>query len=353
MSRDKLIIFGVVLLGLLGVLVYRQMKTDESIGAPQASTTEFPTISAPEDVDKLDITNGDKGEVVLERVPDPTAPPATTDAGPATKWVMTKPVASDANQTVIKDLLTNLKDLKVESKVELKVDDDLKKEKQLDAAHGLHLVASKGGLKKVDATFGKTGQVGTLVMVEEKPGAVWAAKGYSSYLYAKEPKEFREKSILKFEDANVTSFEITNSHGVFAFKRDADKWTATQGKKPIEHLDADKVKSMLGVFKALNADDFGDGKPLADTGLDRPEAQVTFQMKDDPNGSYTLFVGKTASGTNRYAKRQDRDVVYQVAGYAQEWITSDVTKYQATGDAGAPGAAGTAAAKTKADAGKK
>ncbi|MCL2448963.1 MAG: DUF4340 domain-containing protein [Polyangiaceae bacterium] len=349
MSRDKLIIFGVVLLGLLGVLVYRQMKTDEAIGAPQTSAMELPTISAPDDVDKLDITNGEKGEVVLERVPDPSAP--ATDAGAATKWVMTKPVAADANQTVVKDLLTNLKDLKVDRKVELKVDDNLKKDKQLDAAHGLHILASKGGIKKIDETFGKSGQVGTLVMVEEKPGAVWAAKGYSSFLYAKEPKDFREKSILKFEDANVTSFEITNSHGVSTFKRDGDKWTATESKKPVAHLDPDKVKSMLGVFKNLNADDFGDGKPLAATGLDKPEAQVTFQMKDDPNGSYTLFVGTAGSGTDRYAKRQDRDVVYQIAGYAQEWITSDISKYEASGDAGAP--ASKAKAEAKADVHKK
>jgi len=41
MSRDKLIIFGVVLLGLLGFLVYKQAKRDQAIdiggsGGPSA-----------------------------------------------------------------------------------------------------------------------------------------------------------------------------------------------------------------------------------------------------------------------------------------------------------------------------
>jgi hypothetical protein len=334
MSRDKLIIFGVVLLGLLGVLVYRQVKTDASIGAPQASTTELPTIHAPDDVDKLDIKNGDKPEIVLERVVDSAAP--ATDGGPAMKWMMTKPLSSEVNQTVVKDLVSNLKDLKVESKINVKVDDDYKKEKQLDAAHGLHLVAYKGGSKQVDETFGKTGQIGTLVTLEDKPGTVWAAKGYSSYLYAKDVKEFRDKSIFKFDDANVTAVDIVNSHGAFTFKRDGEKWVGLQGKKPIERFDPEKVKSLLTTFKGLNADDFADSKSLAEAGLDKPEAQVTFEVKDAPNGPYVLQIGAVSSGSGRYAKRPDRELLYQVTSYVQEWITSDASKYQTTGDAGAP-----------------
>ena len=71
MSRERLLIFGVVVLGLLGLLVYKQAKRDESIGKPVAVATDLPTISAPDDVDKISLTNGERGEVVLEKVPDP------------------------------------------------------------------------------------------------------------------------------------------------------------------------------------------------------------------------------------------------------------------------------------------
>src|SRR6516164_7268447 len=103
MSREKLIISGVVLLGLLGFLVFRQAKKDESLGAPMASAKEFPTISAPDDIDKISITNGEKAEVELQWVPDPKAPPG--DGGPEMQWVMTKPIHAAANQQSVKDVV--------------------------------------------------------------------------------------------------------------------------------------------------------------------------------------------------------------------------------------------------------
>jgi hypothetical protein len=121
MSRDKLIIFGVVLLVLLGFLVSKQAKKDESLGAPMASAKDFPTISAPDDVDKISITNGEKGEVLLAKVPDPKA--ETTDGGADTMWVLSKPLSAAANQVAVKDVLSNLKDLKIDSRLNLKLDD--------------------------------------------------------------------------------------------------------------------------------------------------------------------------------------------------------------------------------------
>src|SRR5580698_9087273 len=101
MSRDKLIVFGVVVLGLLGILVYKQAKRDEALGQPLASAKDFPAINAPDEIDRISITNGDKGEVVLEKAPDPKAP--TGDAGAAMKWVLSKPIKADANQQGVKD----------------------------------------------------------------------------------------------------------------------------------------------------------------------------------------------------------------------------------------------------------
>jgi hypothetical protein len=95
MSRDKLIIAGVVLLGLLGFLVFQQAKKDEEMGKPLASAKDFPTISAAEDVDRISIQNGEKPEIVLEKVPDPNG--AAGDGGAATMWQLTKPTTAPAN----------------------------------------------------------------------------------------------------------------------------------------------------------------------------------------------------------------------------------------------------------------
>jgi len=91
---------------------------------------------------------------------------------------------------------------------------------------------------------------------------------------------------------------------------------------------------MLRAYKALNADDFGDGKALSETGLDKPEATVTIQLKDSA-GTYQLSFGKVSTGTNRWAKRGDGDAIYQIASYSSDWATSDVSKYQSAADAGA------------------
>jgi hypothetical protein len=346
MSRDKLIILGVVALGLLGGLVYRQAKKDESIGQPVASAAELPTVSAPDDVDKISISNGDKGEVVLQKVTDPTGAPS--DAGPPMKWVLTKPLEAEASQQTVTDLLANLKSLKVESRVNLKLDDDVRKEKQLDPVHAVHVVAWKGSDKKVDELFGKSGAVGELVILSDKPDVVWAAKGYSSYLYTKEAKDFRKKDILHFEEADASAVEIANAHGAFAFTK-ADKWAGSLSGKPIPHFEPDKVKDMLRAFESLNADDFGDGKSLAETGLDKPEAKVTFHLKNDKGSSTPeLLVGHVSTGTNRWAKRADDDSIYQITSFAADWATSDATKYENVPDGGAPGSG-----HGKGDAGKK
>lgn len=348
MSREKLIIAGAVVLGLLGILVYRQAKKDQSLGAPtMAAAADYPTISAPDDIDKISITNGDKGEVVLEKVADPSG--GETDGGPAAHWVLTAPVHAEANQQTVKDLVANLKDVTVASRVDLKLDEEVKKEKQLDAAHAIHVVAWKSGNKKIDESFGKSGPAGQLVMLADKPDAVWAAKGFSSYLYTKEPKDFRDKEVFHLDEGSVSSVDIVNTHGKFAFTK-GDKWAGTFDKKPIPRFDPEKAKDMVRIFKSVNAIDFGEGKSLADTGLDKPDARLTMHVKGDDK-NYELLIGKISSGTDRYAKRADGEQIYVLSNYTADYATSDLSKYQSTGDAGAPPVA--VGAKGRGDAGKK
>jgi hypothetical protein len=333
MSRDKLIILGVLVLGLLSFGVYKMAQTDQAIGQPTATAKDFPSVSAPDDVDKISIVNGEKGEVVLEKVADPSGAPSA-DGGAGGVWKVTKPVAAAANQQTVKDLVANLKELKVESQVNLKLDDEVRKDKQLDATHGVHVVAWKGADKKVDETFGKSGQLGELVVLASQPDKVWAAKGYSAYLYTKEAKDYRDKELLKFDDGNAAQVTIVNSHGTLSFTK-GDKWVGTLDKNPIPSFSEDKVKEMLRAYKALNADDFGDGKSLGDTGLDKPDATVTILLKDGA-GKYDLLVGKSATGQNRWAKRGDSDAIFQIASGPVEWATADGAKFASSGDAGAP-----------------
>ncbi len=321
MTRDKQILVGVVVLAALGGLVYLQVKKDQNIGKiTETTSADLPEIKGSDDLDKFQIKNGDKGDVTLEKKGD--------------KWVVTKPLEAPASQASVKAMIDSLKELKTKEQLFSQVTDADKKDYQLDAEKGVHLVAWKGADKKLDVTFGKSGARGQLVMVDGKP-SVYAATGYSAFVYTRELKGWRDTEILRFDDANVNQVMIENKSGPFSFTRDGEKWSATQKGKAFERFDQEKLKDMLRSYKSLNADDFGDGKTTADTGLDAPEGTITFQLKDGA-GKYTLKVGKTGPGANHFAQKDGTDTVFVVSNFIADFATNDGTKFQQPVDGGAP-----------------
>jgi hypothetical protein len=328
MTRDKQIIAGVVVLAALGGLVYMQAKKDQNIGKTTETTSaDLPEIKGSDDLDKFVIKNGDKGEITLEKKGD--------------KWMVTKPVDALASQASVKTLVDNAKELKTKEQLFSTVTDADKKDYQLDPEHALHFQAFKGADKKLDLTFGKSGARGQLFMVEGKP-QVFAASGYSAYVYTRELKGWRDTEIFRFDDANVNQVTLENKNGPFSFTKDSDKWAGTQKGHALERFDGEKVKDMLRSLKSLNADDFGDGKTDAETGLAEPEAAITISLKDGA-GKYALKLGHASTGNNHFAKKEGSDTTFVVSGYVSDWLTTDGSKFQIPSEAGAP----------KGDAGKK
>ncbi len=330
MTREMKIGVGLVILIGLGVGVYYQQKKDAAQGTITAAQ-DLPDFKGTDDVDKIAITTTKEGkltEVVLEKKGD--------------KWELTKPVSAPANQANVKSLLDNMKEVKLTETIARNADDATKTNYELDNDHALHLVTFKGADKKLDATFGKSGGRGNMVMVTGKTD-VYAASGYSGWMYARTPSDFRDKEMFKFDDANITGVIIANKNGTFDFSKSddpgkspkGDKWTAKfkpekKEQKPIERFEESKLTAALASWKNLTAEDFGDGKPVSDTGLDAPEATVTIALKD---GTHTLRVGKVANGASRYALR-DSDPTVFVIGNA-DWATAEVSKFQKPLDGGA------------------
>ena len=329
-TRDKQIMAGVVVLAGLGFFAYRQEKKDAQLGTAAAQAVDMPVIGGTDEIDKITITNADKGEVTLEKQGD--------------KWALTKPLAAPANQQNVKSLIDNLKELKAKELVADNADDATRKGYELDPSHAVHVLAWKGESKKVDDTFGKSGGRGEMMMVGGKP-SIYAASGYSSFLYAREVKGWRDTEIFKFDDANAASMSIEDTHGTLSFTK-GDKWAGTFKGQPIDRFDESKVGDAIRALKALTADDFGDGKTAAETGLDKPEGTVTVNLKDNA-GKYVLHVGKVSTGTSHYAEKDGDPTIFTISSSASDWVTADVSKFQKTVDAGAPKAA------PKVDAGKK
>jgi hypothetical protein len=316
LSRDKLIVIGAVVLGGLSFLVYRQAKHDEELGS--AAKGDLPDVKGTDDLDKLEITNGDKPTVTLQKTGD--------------TWVV-MPLNVPANQANVKSLLDNEKELKAVEIVSAAPDDDLKKSYNLDPAHAVHFVGYKGADKKVDDFFGKSGGRGEIMMVNGKPQLV-AATGYSSYLYTREQADWRNKEIFKFDDANASSFTVTNSNGKFSFTK-GDKWAGTVDGHPIPNFDDSKVGDAIRAMKFLVAENFADpGKTEADVGLDKPLGVATVSLKDNA-GTYTLKVGAISSGTSHFAEKDGDTTIYTVGANAANWVLADPTKFAKPADAGA------------------
>ncbi len=331
MSQSTKLFVGVVILAGLGGAIYYAQNKDKQIGVSHTTSADLPDLKGPDDVDKLSITNADKGEVVLEKKDG--------------KWVMTKPIEAAANQSNADQIVKNLKDLKAKEVISAQPTEDTKKEYDLAPAKAVHVVASKGGEKKLDLTFGSSGPRGQMVMSEGKPG-IYGVTGYSSYLYTREVKGFRETEIFKFDDQNANGLLIEKKGPkgekvVFSFTKEGDKWTGTHKGKAIERFDEEKPKDAVRAFKSLTADDFGDGKTPAETGLDEPESVVTIQLKDNA-GKYVLKVGKVSTGTNRWVMKDGSPNIYSIPAYSADWAIPEVTKFQKPADAGAPAAADSA-----------
>jgi hypothetical protein len=319
MSQSTKLYASVVVLAALGGAIYYAKNKDAQIGTSQTTSADLPEIKAPDELDKVSITNGEKPEIVLEKK-DGT-------------WVMTKPVEAPANQGNVDQVVKNLKDLKAKEVIVAQPSEDSKKDYDFGPAKGVHVVAHNGGEKKVDLTFGSSGQRGQMVMIDGKPG-IYAITGYSSYLYTREPKGFRETEIFKFDDQNANGLTIEKKDGVFSFTKEGEKWTGTFKGRAIDRFDEDKVKDAVRAFKALTADDFGDGKTASEVGLAEPESKVTVQLKDNA-GKFVVKVGKTSTGTNRWAMKDGSDTIYSIPSYSADWATAEISKFQKALDAGA------------------
>ena len=327
LSRDKQIGVALVVLAGLGGLAYVQQRKDAEIGNGTKAAADLPSINGSEDVDKISLSNADKGDFTLAKEGD--------------KWFLTKPVHALANQANVKQLIDNLKELKTTEIVASTATEEMKKNYDLDAAHAVHVVAWKGAEQKVDESFGKTGSRGQMVMVGDKP-AVYAAKGFAVSLYNREQKGWRDTEVFKFDDANASSITVDSPAGAFSYTT-GEKWAGTFKGHAIDRFDDGKVTQMLSLFKGLQADDFGDGKAATETGLDKPVATVTVSLKDNA-GKYTLHVGKAAAGTSYYAQKDGDTTVITVSKAVGEWATADESKFQKATDAGAASSA-TASAK--------
>ncbi len=329
-TEHKIYVAIAILLALGGGWYATNQKKQKDVAAHSApsSTTDLPTIAVSKDdveaITKIEVKNADKSSITLEKKGD--------------AWEVTAPVKAKANAANVRSLLDNLKDIKVKESIDRGT--GTYKQYELDDEKGVHVTAFKGDGKVFDGYFGKSGSRGQLARIGGKDG-VWVVNGYSPFLYTREVKNWRETSILKFEDANVIQASVTNPNGLFSFSQNDGKWSSSYTKrdkdgkledkpqKKWEKFDEGKVKEMLRAFKALTAEDFGDEK--SDAGFDAAETNggvVQIKLKDNA-GDITLKIGKTSKGTSRFVLKDGGDgTPYVISSWSADWATAKPEKFE-------------------------
>ena len=321
---------ALLLLAAGGLYATRKQKNEHlAQHSATAATADLPSISVAKDdiekINKIEIKNADKSTVTLEKKGD--------------AWEVTAPVSAKANAANVRSLLDNLKELKLKETIDRTA--NTYGQYELTDEKAVHIKAMKeGGDKLADLYFGKSGSRGQMVRIGGKDG-VFIASGYSSYLYTREVKNWRETSILKFEDANAIQASVENKNGLFSFSKNGDKWSGSytkrdkEGKlekkpeKSWERFDEGKVKDMLRAYKSLAAEDFGDDK--SDTGFDNAvnEGGVLKITLKDNAGEFTMKVGKVSKGTSRFALKEGGDgTVYVLGSWSADWATGDKAKFE-------------------------
>ncbi len=249
-------------------------------------------------------------------------------------WSLARPVEAASNEANVKSLLENLKTLKVSELID--AGKSAYDQYKVSDAKGLHAVFTKGGATVLDAYFGENGGRGQMARLAGHDG-VYAVKGYSSYLYDRDTKGWRDAAIFKFEDTAVNAVSIDNEHASFTFAKTGDKWSAKYKEpkgtaKDLEKFDDAKLKDMLRAYKGLNADGFADReKTAADLGLDKPSATIVITLND--GAKREVKVGATAEGSSRWVQASGVKDFVSISSWAADWALAEPKKFEKTDEA--------------------
>jgi hypothetical protein len=321
-DTDKKLYVALAVLAVLGGTLFLLKKKEKAEAATytlSGQAASLPKVAITEDdtkaIDKIVLTKaGEDGgagsDVELAKKGD--------------EWRVVRPVDALANQANVKSLLDNLKSLKV---TELIDGGKASYEKfKVADGKGLHAVFSKGGAVVLDAIFGENGGRGQMTRLAGKDG-VYAIKGYSSYLYDREVKGWRDTTVFKFEENVVSTVSIENEHGSFAFAKDGEKWTAKHNGAALEGFEESKLKDLIRAYKSLNADGFAEkDKTEADLGLTKPASTLIITLND--GAKREIRVGATAEGSSRWVKASGLSEIVSISSWAADWATGEPKKFK-------------------------
>lgn len=192
---------------------------------------------------------------------------------------------------------------------------------------------SKYGLDQprltVELLLGENKSKATVLMGDTKDKKVYAKRGESPVVYAlndwvfrdldKGPGDFRDKTLLAFDPADVSRIEIAWKSGesLSLVRRDEKEWEV-EGAAAGESARSSRIQQLLTDLKGLKGYEVAseNTEDLVAFGLEPPEVRITLAGKEKPIGTILLGTYEGDEEETRYAgMREGGDVIFHLRQY--------------------------------------
>jgi hypothetical protein len=306
-QKNRLAIASAALVVLSLGLYFGSKSRDAAVSSVETDAPELPSIDA-------NVIR----EIAITRPGQPTV--RLTKAGDV--YNVTAPLQSATDSGTVNTAIEKLTALEVVGVAATNAQNHATLE--VDDANAVRVVVSGASGVIADLRIGAFRGGNTMVRVGNGSD-VLAVAGSIKFAFNRELREWRNRSIVNVEPANVRAVTIAGDRGSYRFERNAsNEWVVAAGQPAIERFSAQKVETLVGALAHLRANDFAaDG---ASTGLATPRATVTLSVAaaaPTDGGTATaaeeivlLLGGAVNEGSDGYVQRRGNPLTYTVASYA-------------------------------------
>jgi hypothetical protein len=240
------------------------------------------------------------------------------------RWVLTKPLKADADQTAADEIARAIAELEVKKTVA----EDTKDLSPFGLSHPRAIVTAvlKDGKKLPAIEVGKATPIGfsTYVKRADKPAVMVTSSTFGTQMI-KNVDDLRDRQLLSTPADQANRVVIEHRPGeTIELDKSGNEWQIV---RPASYAaDSSTVTSFLSTLTSGRISRFVNDSPanLAEYGLDQPQLSISlFTGKQQP--AQSLAFGKqTGSASDRgyYVKRSDSQSVYTVP----DWIFKEVDK---------------------------
>jgi len=267
MKRNTVILVGILALLIVAVFLVLQRPGERSVSADSSEVLVSYDSAA---VEKIEVTSA-SAATILQR----------DGAG----WMLTSPLRAKADDAGVHQLLS--KGRMIALKAMVSSNPQKQTMFQVDSA-GTLVRLYAGGSERVAFRIGKTGPTYTETYVRrEGSNDVFLADGMLLYLFVKQPRDWRDKAILRLPQESIKTVRYHYGDTTFALAFQDSMWKI-DGTPATDYA----VRGLLGALATFSADDFIDttiaAPPPLTAEIDIEGTQLRFHKNPQTNNFFVI-----------------------------------------------------------------